>query len=72
MVTVKYHDSKLYHNVITRNSVTGALHMLSKTPVDWHSKKRPEVETTTCGSEYLSARTCADQFLDLRITCEFT
>ena len=30
---------KLHHNVITGRSVTGVLHMLNKTIVDWHRKK---------------------------------
>ena len=42
--------------------------MLNKTPIDWCSKKQSTVETTTCGSEHSSDRTCMEQILDLRIT----
>ena len=66
-VTVRYHDSNLYHNVMTGILVTGVLHFLSKTPVDWCSKNKAIVETATCGSEYSSARIFVEQILDLRI-----
>ena len=71
VVTTSYHDANLYHNVITGRSVTGVLHLLNKTPIDWYSKKQATVETTTCGSEYSSARTCVEQTLDLRITLRY-
>ena len=51
VVTISYHDTNLFHNVISGRSVTGVLHMLNKTPIDWHSKKQSTVETATCGSE---------------------
>ena len=71
VVTISYHDDNLYHNVITGRSVTGVLHFLNKTPVDWHSKKQATVETATYGSEYSSARTCVEHILDLRITLSY-
>jgi hypothetical protein len=71
VVTISYHDANLYHNLITGRSVTGVLHMLNKTPVDWYSKKQSTVETATCGSEFSSARTCVEQILDLRITLRY-
>ena len=60
VITISYHDANLFHNVITGRSVTGVLHMLNKTPIDWHSKKQSTVETETCGLEYSSARTCVE------------
>ena len=39
VVTISYHDANLYHNVVTGRSVTGVLHFINKTPVDWCSKK---------------------------------
>ena len=71
IVTVSYHDAKLYHNIITGRLVTVILHFLNKTPIDWHSKNQATVETATCGSEYSSALTCAEQILDLRITLRY-
>ena len=68
VVTVSYHDANLYHNVLTGRSVTGVLHLVNKTPIDWCSKKQPTVETATCGSEFSSARTCVEQIIDLRNT----
>ena len=35
VVTIIYLDANFYHNVITRIPVTGELHVLNKTPIDW-------------------------------------
>ena len=61
VVTISYHDANLFHNVMPGRSVTGVLHMLNKTPIDWHSKTQSDVETATHGSECLSARTCVER-----------
>ena len=71
IVTTSYHDANFYHNGITRRSVTGVLYLLNKTPIDWYSKKQAIVETATYGLDYLSARTCVEQILDLRITLRY-
>lgn len=71
VVTISYHDANLYQNVITGRSVTGVLHLLNKTPIDWHSKKQAMVEIATYGSEYSSARTRVEQMLELRITLRY-
>ena len=65
-VAISYHDANLYHNVLTGRSVTGVLHLVNKTPIDWYSKKQAAVETAAYGSEFSSARTCAEQVIDLR------
>jgi len=51
-------DANLMNDMTTRKSVTGILHLLNKTPIDWYSKKQPTVETATFGSEFVAARTC--------------
>ena len=71
VVTVSYHDANLYHNVITGRSVTGIIHFVNKTPIDWYSKKQSTVETATYGSEYVSAKTCVEQIMDLRNTLRY-
>lgn len=68
VTTISYHDTNLYHNVVTGRLVTGVLHFLNKALIDWHSKKQSTVETSTYESEHVSARTCTEQILDLRIT----
>ena len=59
------------HNVVTGRSVTGILHLLNKTPIDWYSKKQSTVETATYGSEFVAARTCVEQVIDLRNTLRY-
>jgi len=56
-----YVDANLYHNMLTGRSVTGVLHYLNKTPIDWYSKKQATIETATYGSELVSARLAVDQ-----------
>ena len=45
-----YFDANLMHNIVTGRSVTGILHVINKTPIDWYSKKQATVETATYGS----------------------
>ena len=71
VVTISYRDEHLCHSVITGRLVTGVLHMMNKSPMDWHSKEQSTVETATHVLENSSARTCAEQILDLRITLRF-
>jgi hypothetical protein len=52
-----YFDANLYHDMLTGRSVTGLLHLLSKTPSDWYSKKQATVEMATYGSEFIATRT---------------
>jgi hypothetical protein len=51
--------------------VTGILHFLNGTLIDWYSKKMSTVETATYGAEFVSARTCVEQLIDLRITLRY-
>jgi hypothetical protein len=66
-----YFDANLYHDMVTGRSVTGILHFLNQTPIDWYSKKQATVETATFGSEYVAARTTIDQVVDLRMTLRY-
>jgi hypothetical protein len=51
--------------------VTGILHFINKTPADWFSKKQATVETATYGSEFIAARTCIEQVIELRLTLRY-
>jgi hypothetical protein len=66
-----YVDANLFHDMMTGRSVTGILHFLNKTPIDWYSKKQATVETATYGSEFVAARTCTEQVIDLRNTLRY-
>ena len=41
------------------------------TSIDWYSKKHATVETATYGSEFVAARTCVGQIIDLRQTLRY-
>ena len=60
-----YVDANLMHDLLSGKSVTGILHLLNKTPIDWYSKKQGTVKTATFGSEFVAARTAVEQIIDL-------
>jgi hypothetical protein len=66
-----YLDANLYHDMLTGRSVTGILHFMNQTPMDWYSKKQGSVETATYGSEFMASRTCVEQVIDLRNTLRY-
>jgi hypothetical protein len=66
-----YVDANLMHGIAMGRSVTGILHLLNKTPIVWYSKKQATVETATYGSEFVAARVCVEQIIDLRNTLRF-
>jgi hypothetical protein len=65
------HDANLMHDIAMGRSVTGILHLGNKTPIEWFSKKQATVETATYGSEFVAARVCVEQIIDLRNTLRF-
>jgi hypothetical protein len=60
---ISYVDANLFHDLTTGRSVTGVLHLVNGTPFDWFSKKQSTVETATYGSEFVAARTAAEQII---------
>jgi len=66
-----FFDANLYHNLISGKSVTGILHQLNKTPINWYSKLQLTVEMATFGLEYVAARTCTEQVIDLCLTLRY-
>jgi hypothetical protein len=71
VTTTHYVDANLMHDLITGRSVTGILHLVNKTPIDWFSKKQAMVETATYGSEFIAARSCIEQIVDLHNTLRY-
>ena len=69
--TTHYVDANLFHDIMTGRSVTGILHLFNKTPMDWYSKKQATVETATYGSEFVAARTCTEQIIEIRNTLRY-
>ena len=66
VVLTHYFDANLMHNVLSGKSVTSVFHMANNTPIMWYSKKQATSETATYGAEFLAARTCMEQVVDLR------
>jgi hypothetical protein len=55
----------------TGKAVTGVIHFLNGTPVEWFTRKQPTVETATYGSEFSAARTAIQQIAGLRLTLQY-
>eukprot|EP00984_Skeletonema_dohrnii_P035644 scaffold35655_cov150-Skeletonema_dohrnii-CCMP3373.AAC.1 len=64
-------DANLGHDVVSGKSVTGLLHFLNKTPIDWFSKKQGTIETATFGSENCASRTAIEQIRANKLTLLF-
>ena len=64
-------DANLNHCSTTGKSLTGCLHFVNKTPVDWYSKKQATVETATYGSEFVAAKIATEQIMDIRQTLRY-
>ena len=71
VTTTHYVDANLYHDLLTGKAVTAVLHILNQTPVDWYTKKQMTVETATCSAEFVAARTCVEQVIDIRNTLRY-
>ena len=71
VTTTTYKDANLYHDLSTGRAVTGVLHFLNQTPIDWFTKKQETVETATYGSEFAAARTAIQQIAALRQALQY-
>ena len=71
VLTTSFKDANLHHDLATGRAVTGVLHFLNQTPVDWFSKKQETVETATYGSEFAAARTAIQQIAALRQALQY-
>ena len=71
VILTSFVDANLLHDLISGKAVTGIIHMANKTPIDWYAKLQATVETATFGSEYVAARTCTEQIIDLRNTLRY-
>jgi hypothetical protein len=68
VVTTACVDANSFHGALTRQSVTGALHLVNKTLADWFAKKQATAEIATHGSEFVAAHTATEQTTDLHTT----
>ncbi len=59
-------DADLMHDLITGRSVSGIIHMMNKTPIEWFCKRQNQVETATYGSEFMVMRIGTEQIMELR------
>lgn len=65
VVLTHYVDANLFHDALTGQSVTGILHLMNVTSIDWFLNKQTTVDTATYGSKFVAACTCVEQIIDL-------
>ena len=65
VVLTHYVDANLFHDMLTGRSVTGIIHLMNSTPIDWYTKKQASVETATYGSKFGAARITTEQIMDV-------
>ena len=70
-MTTTYCDANLYHCKLTGCALSGILHFLNGTPIDWYCKRQATVKTATYGSEFVVARIATEQIIDLRTTLRY-
>ena len=51
--------------------MTGILHFMNKTPVEWYAKRQATVEAATYGSEFVAAKTAIQQIMGMRLTLRY-
>jgi hypothetical protein len=49
-------DANLYHDIITGHAVSGVLHFINDTVIDWYSERQVTVEAATYGSEFVATK----------------
>ena len=68
VVLTSFMDAKLYHDLTTGRTVTGIIHLVNHTPIEWYTSEQPSVETATYGSQSKTTWTATEQIMDLRLT----
>ena len=68
VITITYEDINLYHDMITGHAVTGILHLINGTPIDWFSKRQYTIKMATYGLEFVAARIETEQIIGLCTT----
>jgi hypothetical protein len=66
-----YKDANLYHDMATGKAVTGIIHFLNGTLIEWYTRKQPTVEAATYGSEFTTAKSTIQQIAGLRLTLQY-
>jgi hypothetical protein len=66
-----YKDANLYHDMTTGKAVTGIIHFLTGSPVEWYTRKQPTVETATYGLEFTMAKSAIQQIAVLQLTLQY-
>ena len=66
VVLIHYFNANLLHDMLLGKAVTGCIHIANQTPMMWYSKKQATAETATFGAEFVAARTCIEQMMDLQ------
>ena len=71
VLTTTLVDANLCHDMAMGRAVTGIVHFINQTVIDFYSKKQSLVKTATYGSEFMAARTGTEQIIELHTTLRY-
>ena len=71
LIKTTFLDTNLLHDIVKGKLVIAVLHFVNTTATDWFSKRQATVETATHGSEFVAAKTAAEQIMNLRNTLRY-
>ena len=71
VTTTSYVDANLYHDQLTSHALTGVLHFVNGTPIDWYCKRQATVETARYSSEFVAAQIVTEHIIDLCATLRY-
>ena len=66
-----YADANLFHDALSKRSVTSILRMINATPIDWYFKKQAIVEAVTYGSKFVATCIYVEHVIDLCNTLRY-
>lgn len=66
VITTTFKDANLLFDYVKGRSVTGVIHLLNKTPIDWFCKRQITVETSTYGSDFTAVKVAIEQIMEIR------
>ena len=63
--TSSFFDANLYHNLVMGCAMTGFLHLVKQTSIDWYCTKQATVATATYSMVFVTMQSMTDQIIDL-------
>ena len=56
----------LYHDLVIGHTMTGILHLVNQTPIEWKCEKQATVAAAICSSEFINVQSTTAHIIDLK------